>query len=238
MTADIATGAVAEALSKLDIGAQKERVADVDRNLAAVDEALRTGEERVSRLREQLRNRRAAGPDPNAAASALLAGENVLDRAPGPAAISEEIETLLAGLRSLREQRTDLLSARERARLDIAAAIGAAFSPLIDAKVCTVHEHLVALRDLQAEFGALAALTRSPAADAVGKALYSVSGVIEAQRAGLGGPDAGTIDPAIAELISRAQEIGHVAPVPRRQASAVRPPVAMPAGPIRMTTID
>lgn len=226
---------IATQLADIDPAAAKNEVEAIDVKILATNDAIQAGEDRIARLDEEIRTRKALGPDQHAAAEALLAGENVLERAPGPELLSEERATVAAGITGLKNRRRDLIEDRARVADTIVRELSLALEPALDALRGEAADLVGRLLDVRASAAAIFRGMNSVEARNLVDALHRVQSLADELR--LHGRT-GAVDEGLGELLAGASALKAppAPPKPSRAAERRAARSGFQEGPFRIST--
>lgn len=204
-----------EALNAIDITPSIEANRAFKQELDQVCNAIDTGDRRAQELRAAVKSAKTAGPDGDAAAAALLAGE--LPSTGTIDAMRDELETLLAGLKILRLRRNDLGTERRFKSDPIDREVTEAVNPLID---LLMTEMEASIRELAQIFADLEAISRIAPRSRAGNASRSLNDLLYKASDHVRGLCEFPVTPELQRL-SQAASIVHLG---RHVPSEVHPP--------------
>lgn len=165
-------------LAAIDVSTSIKAEEAYERELSQIVKALEMGQERAGELRQAIKDAEIS-PDGDAAASALLRGEDPLN---GTAAVyQQDLETVLAGIRVLSNRRADLTNKRRLNGDPIEPEIAEALKPLVAALEAESERALRKLAQVYANLYAISKLSRRSVA---GRIEIEVGEIITAARLG------------------------------------------------------
>lgn len=173
-----ALDAAVAGLAAIDVSKSIEAGDAYQRELDQLVTALNKGQARASELRQAIQDAE-KGPDGNAAASALLLGEDPLN---GSAAVyRQDLETVLAGIRVLSDRRADLENKRRLSGDPLEPEIAEALKPLVAALEAESETAVQRLAQVYANLNAISILSRRSLA---GRIETDVGEIVKAARLG------------------------------------------------------
>ena len=173
-----ALDAAVAALAAVDVSKSIEAGEAYQAELDQIVTALNKGHARASELRQAIQDAE-KGPDGNAAASALLLGEDPLN---GTAAVyRQDLETVLAGVRVLSNRRSEIEHKRRFSGDLIEPEITEALRPLVAALEAESEMAVKQLAQIYSNLNAISRLSRRSVAGRVGD---EVGEIVMAARLG------------------------------------------------------
>lgn len=173
-----ALDAAVAGLAAIDVSKSIEAGDAYQRELDQLVTALNKGQARASELRQAIQDAE-KGPDGNAAASALLLGEDPLN---GTAAVyRQDLETVLAGIRVLSNRRAEIEHKRRFNGDPIEPEITEALKPLVAALEAESEMAVKQLAQIYANLNAISRLSRRSSA---GRIEDEVGEIVTAARLG------------------------------------------------------
>ena len=176
---DEALKATRRAIDELDLGAENARVAELEAEIARINQGISTAEDRCTEISRLKADRNVSG---DKVAEALLAGDTAsraADCLPSHEALEEERVALRQGIKTLNHRREDLQSEIDTIRRDAKGKVARLLAPLVEEIIA---EERRAAETLRAGHAAICALNF--ATEHFGTERNQTAGLIEA----LGGP--------------------------------------------------